>query len=107
VDKRLRELVFNRSMGYCEWCGSPLPMSWAIHHRKLKSQGGKDSAANLIALHHECHNLGSHAVHLNVNLACDRGFIVRSWLNPLTVAVEYADGIKWILDDQGGAKAQP
>jgi hypothetical protein len=106
VDKRLRELVFQRSEGYCQWCGGSLSLSWAIHHRKLKSQGGKDTADNLIALHHECHNLGTHAVHLNVALACERGFIVRSWLNPLTIAVEYADGVKWYLDDEGNAQAE-
>jgi hypothetical protein len=50
--KHLRELVLARCKAYCEKCGLGLTEDFALHHRKLRSRGGKDTVDNLIALHH-------------------------------------------------------
>lgn len=80
----LREQVLSRCKGYCEKCGIGLPENFALHHRKLKSRGGKDTLDNLIALHHECHNLGTNSVHLNVKTATENGWIVPTHADPET-----------------------
>lgn len=101
MDKRLRALVFERSGGYCEFCCRSLSDSWALHHRQLKSQGGKDVPENLVAVHHECHNLGTNSIHLNPKMAKERGYIVPSWDNPEHVAICPQDGIKVRLFNNG------
>jgi 5-methylcytosine-specific restriction endonuclease McrA len=77
-----RKALYERCKGYCEKCGGALPEGWAAHHRKLRSQGGKDTLDNVVALHHECHNLGTKSVHLNPKQSYEDGFMVKSWANP-------------------------
>ena len=43
----LREKVLTRCGGYCELCGFGLNDTFALHHRKLRSRGGKDTLDNL------------------------------------------------------------
>lgn len=88
----VRALVYSRSRGYCEKCGGDLPDSWALHHRKLRSRGGKDTADNLLALHHECHNLATDSVHLNPALATEKGYMVSSWDEPSACPVTLPNG---------------
>jgi hypothetical protein len=104
MDKKLREALFQRSGGYCELCGGVLPESWALHHRKLKSQGGKDELSNIVALHHECHNLGTDSVHLNPAKAVSMGFIVPSWDTPEDVLICTPEGGKVRLLNNGTIK---
>ena len=100
--KQIRVKAFERCSGYCEYCGIPLdPNGWALHHRKLKSRGGKDEISNVTALHHYCHNLGTGSVHLDVKEATRRGFIVNSWADPLQVALELDDGSQVLLTAEG------
>ena len=99
--KQLREQVFKRCQGHCEKCGGVLPKSWALHHRKLRSQGGKDVIENFVALHHACHNMGTDAVHLNPASAIRDGFIVPSWAQPDTTTVTLVDGSSVILTQEG------
>lgn len=87
-----REEVIARQQGYCWWCGIVLSGKVDIHHRKLRSQGGQDTAENLVALHQLCHNLSREAVHANPKLANSRGFIVKSWQNPEEVRIVCVDG---------------
>lgn len=101
MDKKLRELIYERSGGYCELCCYPLADSWAIHHRKLRSQGGQDEAVNLVALHHWCHNLGTKSVHLNPKESTERGYIVPSWGNPKEIPICPDDQIKLMLFENG------
>ena len=97
----LREQVLARCNGYCEKCGRTLQESFALHHRKLKSRGGKDSVENLIALHHECHNLGTNSVHLNVKEAEKNGWIVPSYAEPSEYPVTLSDGSIVKLSTEG------
>jgi hypothetical protein len=97
----LRALVYTRARGYCEKCGSLLSDNWALHHRKLRSRGGKDTPENLMALHHECHNLATHSVHNNPALAKEQGFMVSSWDDPSACPVTLANGDTVTLTPEG------
>lgn len=100
INKQLVELVKKRAGGYCEICGRVAQESMALHHRKLKSRGGKDEASNLLYLHHECHNLGTHGVHNQVAYATSKGWIVNSWAEPSQVPVVLAGGnVVMLLND--------
>ena len=88
----LRELVLARCEGYCEKCGTGLTNEFALHHRKLKSRGGKDTIDNLVALHHQCHNLGTNSVHLNVKLATESGHIVPQHADPFDYPLVLPNG---------------
>ena len=101
---QLREVVYARCQGYCEKCGNRLPESWALHHRKLKSRGGKDEASNLVALHHGCHNLDTDSVHLNPPWAHQLGLMVGSWQEPCECPVMIPDKSKVMLDNEGNYK---
>lgn len=100
----LRGLVYARSVGYCEKCGRQLGESWALHHRKLKSRGGKDEITNLLALHHECHNLATDSVHLNPAEATEKGFMVSTYADPAECPVTLANGSTVILTPLGTYK---
>lgn len=100
----LRGLVYARSVGYCEKCGGQLGYSWALHHRKLKSRGGKDAVENLLALHHECHNLATDSVHNNPSKATEMGYMVPSWAEPSECPVTLPNGSSVILTPLGTYK---
>ena len=100
----LREMVYSRCSGYCEKCGQRLPESWALHHRQLKSRGGKDVVENFVALHHGCHNLNTDSVHFNPSMAEDRGLMVGSWQNPLECPLTLPDGSIVMLTTEGTYK---
>lgn len=88
----LREQVLTRCAGYCELCGFGLHDTFALHHRKLRSRGGKDTLDNLIALHHECHNLGNNAVHTNIKKATETGHIVPRHEEPFNYPLHLPNG---------------
>lgn len=77
----------NRAGGRCELCGQPLRDRCQRHHRKLRSQGGRDDVVNLVLLHPNCH----HTVHMNPLWAKDNGWIVPAPRNPATVAIVLHD----------------
>jgi len=76
----------------------------ALHHRKLKSRGGKDSVSNLIRIHHSCHNLKSDSVHLNPKKAEAKGYMVPSWANPDEYPYTRPDGLVVLLLEDGTTK---
>lgn len=99
MNPAVRALVVSRAGGVCERCGA----AWAahVHHRKLRSQGGSDSPANLAALCLPCHGW----CHAHPADAVADGWIVRSYGDPETVAVRVllspvllaADGAYYLL----------
>jgi hypothetical protein len=101
MDKRVVEIVETRAGGYCEVCGLPALASMALHHRKLKSRGGKDTAANLIWIHHGCHNLRSDSIHMRPENASQKGWMVGSWQEPQDVPFTKPDGSIVLLHDNG------
>lgn len=100
----LRALVWSRARGYCEKCGQSLPYSWALHHRKLRSRGGKDTVSNFLALHHECHNLATDSVHNNPKDALEKGYMVSSWAEPAECPVTLPNGDTVMLTEEGTYK---
>lgn len=97
----LRQTVLSRCKGYCEKCGKVLPEGWALHHRKLRKHGGLDEPGNLIALHHECHNLGSKSVHMRPKDHYESGHLVKSFDDPKTAPLTLANGSRVILLPNG------
>jgi len=88
MNKQLRAQLWWRSEGYCEKCGCYIDQhQFAAHHRMLRSQGGKDDITNLVALCHQCHNLGTKSVHLNPEESYKMGWMVHNWHNPADVLI--------------------
>jgi hypothetical protein len=100
IKKEIVEVVLQRANGYCEVCGKVLN-DYALHHRKLKSRGGKDSVVNLMVLHHECHNMGTYSVHMTPGESTKAGYMVSSWAEPEDVAVLQPDGSKVFYKENG------
>lgn len=103
MDKKLVQIVQERANGYCEVCGGVM-YEGALHHRKLKSRGGKDTVSNLIHIHHGCHNLNTDSIHLNPAMAEDKGWMVASWKEPHETPFQLPDGSWALLLDDGTKK---
>ena len=97
MNTKLRKAIEDRDV-YCWVCGLPNGYNFAVHHRKLRKQGGQDEAANLIAVHHKCHNLGTGSIHLAPAWSYERGYLVHSWDEPGDVPILRPDG-SWVLLD--------
>ena len=100
MDKKIAEAVIARANGFCEVCGGRLAIG-ALHHRKLKSRGGKDSVSNLIYIHHGCHNLNTDSIHLNPEAATEKGYMVESWKEPHERPMLLPDGVWALLKEDG------
>ena len=97
---QLRVTVHARAGGRCERCGTPVGVhDMEAHHRKLRSQGGRDELVNLVALCSDCHHT---QVHAHPERARGEGWIVRSGSDPAAVAVTLHDGRTVRLDADGG-----
>lgn len=70
---KARQHVFNRSQGRCEarWAGCA-GFAEHAHHRLMRSQGGKHTPENLLAVCFHCHN----AIHGNPARAYDLGHLL-------------------------------
>jgi hypothetical protein len=98
IDPALRTVVRDRAGGCCELCGERLGPVFECHHRKLRSRGGQDSAANLLALDALCHR----RCHGHVRWAENHGFIVAAHDDPqfVPVALHLA---RWVLLHHDGS----
>lgn len=103
MDKKVVAIVQKRANGYCETCGGATN-SGALHHRKLKSRGGKDTPSNLIYIHHECHNMRTDSIHLNPEKAEQKGWMVPSWQEPEETVFTMPDGGFALLLNDGTIK---
>ena len=54
-----------------------------MHHRKLRSQGGKDEASNYLSCCSSCHGF----IHARPAWSYERGLLVRSYQDPAEVPV--------------------
>lgn len=104
ISKAVVKIVEERAGWYCEVCGLPAQESMALHHRKLRSRGGGDTPANLIRVHHGCHNLNTDSIHLNPETAENKGWIVPSWKEPHEHPFIRPDGSIVLLQDDGSVK---
>jgi hypothetical protein len=91
-----RQLVYERSGGQCERCGFALTPVWECHHRKLRSQGGDWSLANLLALHPSCHSGDATSIHGRPKAAYALGHLVRAGLDTSEMPVQLW-GNRWVL----------
>ena len=99
MDKVVAKIVLDRANGYCERCGKSADL--ALHHRQLKSRGGKDEVVNLVGVCHPCHNLATDSIHLNPKEATKTGWMVSAFSNPASVSLYIAGGIVVRLTKQG------
>lgn len=83
LDRTIRILVTERSGGVCERCQER--RANAIHHRRLRSQGGADSLLNLCHLCRKCHDWA----HANPAEAAAGMWIVTPKFHGAEVAREY------------------
>ena len=104
IKKEIAEMVLSRSRGFCERCQNP-SHDLALHHRKLKSRGGKDEVVNLVAVCHKCHNLGTYSIHLNPKEATEKGWMVSAWADPSEVPIAMLDGSQALLKDDGSMES--
>lgn len=100
MKQEIADLVLQRAKNHCERCGK-YDNQPALHHRKLRSQGGKDEVANLVAVCHHCHNLGTHSIHLNPEKAKLKGWIVPSFADPLLYPLHLPSGEIVRLTNEG------
>ena len=98
IDPKLRALVRDRAGGLCECCGDRLSNIFQAHHRKLRSRGGQDSAANLAALCGLCHR----RIHNRVAWSTEQGFIVSATDDPATVPMAVLCDRWLLLTPEGG-----
>ena len=104
IDPKVIELVKARAGDYCEYCDCPAEETMAFHHRKLRSRGGEDTVANLVLVHHGCHNLKTDSIHAKPAVAERLGYMVHSWQDPTEVPLVRADGSVALLLEDGTVK---
>lgn len=60
-EKAVHAQVIERSQGLCERCGcAPDFRGLSVHHKVFRSQGGKSTIENQVALCGACHSLSHH-----------------------------------------------
>ena len=102
MNPQVVNIVLERAGNYCEKCGHAQGgENFALHHRKLRSQGGEDTPANLIAVHHSCHNLATDSIHLNPAIVKKNGWICPPWEEPENYPLILPDGETVYLDNFG------
>lgn len=69
-----RKIVYQRSYGFCEanWEGCTKVANHA-HHKKRRSQGGKDEPSNLLAVCAFCHD----KIHRNPAESFEKGHLTK------------------------------
>ena len=84
---RLRAAVEERADGACEFCGDAfgwgMRLQPELHHRKLRSRGGRNTLENCVLVHMLCHL----RAHQYPEWATEAGWMVASWDNPAEVEV--------------------
>lgn len=89
MDKDVRAAVIARAAGRCEHCGRPLGAKVDIHHRKLRTRGGDDDPANLMAVTPWCHH---EQIHKYPKAAAEAGHQVHSWEDPREIPIRLTPG---------------
>lgn len=109
--QQVRELVWTRSGGRCERCGTALTGMVSLHHRRARGAGGSRDAAtnspsNLLYLCGSGVN-GCHGWIESFRLmSYGSGWLVHSWDDPARVPVDvHGRGPVLLTDD--GAFTQP
>ena len=72
VPPEIRDAVTARSGGLCEWPSCPNPAT-DLHHKQMRSQGGKHTVDNLAHLCRGCHD----RIHANPAQSYEAGWLIR------------------------------
>jgi hypothetical protein len=89
--------VLDRADRYCEHCGFTRPGGrFALHHRKLRSHGGDDSAVNLMVVTPSHHNVAFGSIHQEVARSLLLGHIVPEGGDPASIPVRSVLELKLI-----------
>lgn len=101
VPKDVAKFVKERSEGRCEAMNRSTCTGFGehLHHRQLRSQGGKHTIPNLVDVCAPCHSW----FHREVAEAVTQGWIVRSTHDPATTPMNYR-GRQAILSEGGGVE---
>ena len=96
-----RLTLHDRQNGMCPWCGHNLnPDDMAAHHRLLRAHGGTWDLANIVGLHHGCHNIQPGSVHQEPRRANRLGFMIRArLLTPAQIPLYSRSAGGWLLAD--------
>lgn len=108
--QQVRNQVYERSQGKCEWCGQPPSWGSSVHHRKPRGMGGSrkvhvNAAANLLFL---CGSgvTGCHGwVESNRQEAVTYGLLVPRPAFPATTPIFYRRKRWVLLQDDGSVTA--
>ena len=102
--EQFRKDVYARSEGNCDLCATWIPWDdYECHHRRLRSQGGLDQMANLVALHKfPCHD----ELHRQRRMARETGFIVHRPDDPAHTPV-LRHGKTWSLPGEMWTPVDP
>ena len=84
--------VAGRSGGVCEGCG--MAPATNMHHRKFRSAGGRDTAANLLHLCGMGNTSGCHGI-AHGALKMQNGWSVAPWNDPALVPVFHRRDGSW------------
>lgn len=103
-EKQCREVVKERSEGFCERCCRSGYLT--MHHRKKRGQGGPWSPENIVAVCGSgttgCHGWIEH----NPDNAAVEGFHVRPWQDPSEVPLLRRGSDLVLLTKTGGVVGQ-
>jgi len=104
MPRQVIEAISARSGGLCEaWIPNICTTGAGdIHHRKLRSRGGKHTVTNCIALCSACHSW----CHRHVAEATDLGLIVSTYADPALVHV-VRRGWPGLLNTDGTVQSTP
>lgn len=101
LTKQARQALYERSNGFCEWCGGGLSEDWFdAHHRKLRSRGGTWALSNLLAVHPDCHTNQPASIHMNPEKANRLGAMLHGWQDP-GLAVVWINDAAYQLNNDG------
>lgn len=103
---KLRAEIVARDNWTCIRCGAGLGALFDAHHRKAKSLGGRDEAANLICLDRACHTAITDDPDAIRQAEAD-GLVVKSWQDPASTPVRHhAAGLWWLPGPSGWVRAE-
>ncbi|MGG7510873.1 HNH endonuclease [Plantibacter sp. YIM 135249] len=97
LSKAAYDAVATRSGGVCEGCGRR--RATEMHHRRYRSQGGRDEVTNLLHLCGRGNASGCHGI-AHTGPGREAGFSVHSLATPAEVPVNYRlAGLALLTDD--------